>query len=246
MYNAYVSGDVYLAFGKEAGLIPIDGTKKTHPKERQSAKSTVLGLSFSMSKIGLAIKLSQDTGKEVTEDEAQELVDMFADAFSDNAFWKKENLEMYEDNGYLKVPDGWTLFGDNDNPRSVGNLPIQGFGSCILRKAIQLCQDKGLKVIVPLHDALYIEMETNDWDAVDIFAEQMTEAFKFYFKGEGNKWASKVGLDIEAWGNDLNKEVITTPKGNSVQTDTLHIDERSVEEYNIFSKFFGTPDIDFV
>ena len=39
----------------------------------------------------------------------------------------------------------------------VRNFPIQGEGRAMLRKAVSLCLDRGLKVITPLHDAIYIE-----------------------------------------------------------------------------------------
>jgi len=40
---AYLSGDVYLAFAKQAGLVPSDATKVSHKAERDLCKSTVLG-----------------------------------------------------------------------------------------------------------------------------------------------------------------------------------------------------------
>ena len=58
-----------------------------------------------------------------------------------------EALEEYKIKGYIFLPDGWFMWGDNDNFRSVGNVPIQGLGSCIMRKAVELAQDRGLDVI---------------------------------------------------------------------------------------------------
>lgn len=43
LLDAYKSGDVYLAFAKQAGLVPTDATKHTHKLERMLCKSTVLG-----------------------------------------------------------------------------------------------------------------------------------------------------------------------------------------------------------
>ena len=39
MIEAYKSGDVYLAFGKDIGFIPQHGTKKTHKRERDICKA---------------------------------------------------------------------------------------------------------------------------------------------------------------------------------------------------------------
>ncbi len=46
MMDAYRSGDPYLAFGKQAGRIPTDGTKQTHGAERDLFKACVLGVQY--------------------------------------------------------------------------------------------------------------------------------------------------------------------------------------------------------
>ena len=48
MMDAYRSGDPYLAFGKQAGRIPADGTKQTHGAERDLFKACVLGVQYGM------------------------------------------------------------------------------------------------------------------------------------------------------------------------------------------------------
>jgi DNA polymerase-1 len=44
MKAAYASGDPYLAFAKQAGAVPPDGTKESHEKERDLFKTCVLGV----------------------------------------------------------------------------------------------------------------------------------------------------------------------------------------------------------
>jgi hypothetical protein len=239
MIEAYTSGDPYLAFGKKAKVIPPDGTKETHPIERQMCKGTVLGISYSMTKVGLARKLTNDTGKLVTEDEAQEWSDLFNMAFEDYYYYKAGLIADYQAKGRLKLPDGWYMFGDNPNERSIGNCPIQGFGGAILRKAIQLIQDEGIDFILPLHDAGYILCDLNDWETVDKFNDCMIEAFNFYFE---KKPKVNVGLDTEAWGDGLEEGSVLTPQGYKVKTEPVHIDERSIKEFNKFSKYFSQPD----
>jgi hypothetical protein len=41
MIDAYASGDVYLSYGKQIGLIPKDGTKITHGKQRDAQKPVI-------------------------------------------------------------------------------------------------------------------------------------------------------------------------------------------------------------
>ena len=46
MLAAYESGDCYLAFAKQAGAVPADATKKSHPAERELFKLCALGVRF--------------------------------------------------------------------------------------------------------------------------------------------------------------------------------------------------------
>ena len=48
MKQAYTSGDPYLEFAKLAGALPLDATKKSHPKERALYKETVLAVNYGM------------------------------------------------------------------------------------------------------------------------------------------------------------------------------------------------------
>lgn len=147
MYDAYCEGDVYLYYAKGIGLVPKDGTKKTHPHERDLCKSTVLGLSYLMTKIGLSKKLTADTGKFVSEDEAQKLVDGFDRLFPDFTRWKEDFIQGYWISRRVKIPDGWTMWGDNKNKRSVANCPIQG---CLHGDSRVLVKDRGYQKISDL------------------------------------------------------------------------------------------------
>ena len=244
MLDAYESGDVYFYFAKLAGAVPWSAKREDHEEVRDLFKATVLGLSYQMSKVGLARKLTQDTGKKVTEDDAQEFIDKFNEAFPDMVKGRDNLIYEYQDNGYLKLPCGWYLFGDNDNHRSVGNFPIQGFGSSIMRKAVALAQDKGLKVIFTLHDAIYIEYELENnliksLEAVDTLKECMIEAFIFYFKGTpAESRANLIRLDGKTWSPNFNGDIkLKTPKGLVLETQNIYVDKRSKSEYEQFKKY---------
>lgn len=237
MLAAYKSGDVYLAFGKMIGWIPQDGTKKSHKFERDVCKSLVLGLSYLMTKYGLAHKLTEDTGKLFTEDQAQELVEQFEETFQEFADWRTELIATYSDEGHIRLPCGWYMFGDNDNFRSVGNVPIQGLGACIMRKAVCLAQDAGLDVIFSLHDAIYIEYDTGDYAALDTLKKCMEEAFIFYFEGEMKEAAKMIRVEGNTWSPDYEEGIITTPAGDVVTCSKVFIDPRAEREYNLYSKY---------
>ena len=68
MVEAYLSGDVYLAFAKDAGLVPPDATKHSHANIREVCKQIVLGISYGMGVVSLAFKAG------VTDVEARELL----------------------------------------------------------------------------------------------------------------------------------------------------------------------------
>ena len=239
MLKAYDSGDVYLYFAKLAGAVPWDGKKADYKEARDLFKATTLGISYQMGSAALARKLSQDTGRDVSQEEAIDLISKFYDAYSDYAAWIKENENFYSQEEYLKLPDGWYMFGDNDNIRSVGNMPIQGMGAAILRKAIQLCQDAGLKVIIPLHDALYIEYPAGELEYIDRFEQCMRDAFCFYFTGSQYQLAKKlIRMDCDTWSPNYSDGSLETPKGLKVKAQKLYIDERSEKEYAQFSKYF--------
>ena len=54
LWNAYESGDPYIAFAIQAGLAPPVATKETHKDIRNRCKSVVLGTNYGMSAFGVA------------------------------------------------------------------------------------------------------------------------------------------------------------------------------------------------
>lgn len=235
MIEAYRSGDVYLYFAKLAGAVPWEGKKEEYKDLRNLFKATTLGISYSMGEHALAAKLTNDTGRKVDVKEANSLIQKFYKAFPDYAEYVNDVRWTYKVKGYWKLADGWVMFGGNDNERSISNLPVQGMGSCILRKAIELCQDKGLQVIYPLHDALYIEYDSHNFDTLDIFASCMKKAFSFYF--EDKQIENDIRLDCDTWSLDYEDSTINTPNGLTCKVQKRYIDERSINEFNRFKKY---------
>ena len=251
MIKAYQSGDVYLYFGKLAGAIPWEGTKEEWKRERNLFKSLTLGISYLMTAKGLAEKLTADTGVVYTEEQAQDLIDTFYEAYEELEEFQKETMEEYEAKGKLKLPCGWYQFSDNDNFRSTCNMPIQGCGASVLRRAVKLLDAAGIDVIATLHDAIYIEYDEGDFAVLDTFRQCMIDAFVYYFDDKEN--ASKIELDGYSWSRNYpaqklvtNKkgekeyiyESIITPGGLEIDVGNLYIDERSVSDYDKFSKYF--------
>jgi len=246
MLRAYESGDVYLSFGKSIGYIPQDGTKSEYKEKRDNCKAVVLGLSYDMSEYGLANDLTEKFGRKVEPEEALSWINQHKKAYK--VFWKwKENFQkLYKQRKYVRLADGWMMWGDNDNFRSTGNVPVQGMGSCIMRKAVQLAQDRGLDVIYTLHDAIYIEHDSSTYNPSRLLAICMDEAFRFYFPDELKKVAT-VRLDADIWSPDYDDGaeyvendyktyygVYSLP----IKLQQTYIDERARDDYDRFSKYF--------
>lgn len=235
MIDGYHTGDPYLYFGKAAGAIPQNGTKKSHSFLRNKFKSTTLGIQYLMGAKALALKLTNDTGVPHTKEEAQDLIDLFEEVFHVYSDYREDIVDEYDKRGYLQLSDGWTMFGDNNNFRSIANCPVQGEGSVVLRKMVQICQDRGLDLALTLHDAGYIEFDSSDLGKIDVFYKAMGDAFKAVFPDSPY---NNIRLDANVWGLDFPNGSITTPNGLEVKSQTVYIDERAEKEYNNFKHYF--------
>lgn len=233
MMDAYKSGDVYLAFGKSAGLIPKNGTKATHKKERDMCKTLVLGISYDLSENGLAPRLTRITGQEWTKEQARELIDLFYEVYSDYKDWKEAIRYDYVENKFLQLSDGWTMWGDNDNMRSVGNFPVQGTGAVIMRKAVKLCDDAGIDVVFTLHDALYIEFDSYNTLAVTKLMSCMSQAFETVMQEFGT--TIPIRLEGEMWSKDYADKM--PDKIENVVALTEYVDDKGRADLERYRKF---------
>lgn len=245
MIEAYKSGDPYMYLAKAAGVVPEDGTREKYEKERDIFKTVTLGISYGMTGVGLSKSLNDKIPEEnFDEPKAYALIDLFYEVYKDYwKFTKKVKLDYFGDpnrdkkpSGCIKLYDGFYMFGDNDNERSVVNVNSQGMGSCILRRAIKLCQDKSLVPIFPLHDALYCEGDIEDmgyW--IDLFYDCMEKAFVDFFTDKES--ASLIRLDGNIWGPDLENGKFTTNRGRVLKSQDVYIDGRAINDYKKFSKY---------
>ena len=239
MIDAYASGDIYLAYGKEIKIIPQDGTKATHGAQRDAQKPVILGWQYWSTGYGLSITLNEQLGKQFyTPESAQLLIDKLDEVYSTFAKFRETTIEEYKIRRYVRLKDGFYMFGDNPNHRSVGNMPVQGCAAAIMRKAVQLAQDKGITIIFTLHDALYIMFKDTDIEAMDVLRQCMHEAFCFYFEGEVKSQAEMIRMDGKVWGLSLEDSEIVTKNGFKIETQKIFVDKRAKKQYDQFSKYF--------
>ena len=152
MKEAYMSGDPYLTFAKQAGAVPDDATKQSHKSERDQFKVCALAVQYGMGANSLAGKLgeSKQRGKELLRHHKETYPRYWA--WSDAV----EAAAILE--GKLTSVFGWEVRARGDaNLRSLRNFPLQSNGAEMLRLACCLATESGITVCAPVHDALLIE-----------------------------------------------------------------------------------------
>jgi DNA polymerase I-like protein with 3'-5' exonuclease and polymerase domains len=151
MLAAYVSGDPYLAFAKQASGVPPDATKATHSAQRELYKQCSLAVIYGMEAEGLAQRIGQPVivGRDLlrTHHETYRVFWRWSDAAVDHAILT----------GEVKTVLGWPLHvGANYNVRSLRNFCMQANGAEMLRLACCFATEQGIEVCAPIHDAVLI------------------------------------------------------------------------------------------
>jgi hypothetical protein len=188
MMQAYRSGDPYLAFAKQAGAVPGDGTKDTHKAERERFKVLSLAVQYGMGAEALARKLDEAPAR------GRELIGLHRQTYPHYWQWSDavEMTAMLA--GRLQAAFGWKIHvGPTANPRSLRNFPLQANGAEMLRLASILATESGVRVCAPIHDALLIEApEEEITDTVAATQAAMEEASKTVLAGFALRSESKI------------------------------------------------------
>ena len=168
MQAAYLSGDPYLAFAKQAGLVPADATKQTHGAMRELCKQCVLGVAYGMEAKSLAQRIGQP------EIVARDLLRSHRETYC--RFWSWSDAAV--DRAMLLYPlltvFGWPIrIGSDPNPRSLRNFPCQANGAEMLRLAACFATEQGIEVCALIHDAVLIAAPL---DQIDNDIERMQAA----------------------------------------------------------------------
>jgi hypothetical protein len=173
MRDAYLSGDPYLAFGKQAGGIPEWGTKRSHGTIREGFKQCALGVQYGMSAYGLAAKLKA-LGLDGSLANARNLLRMHRERFREFWRWNTGAVNFAMLNGYLVTTLGWVVQVDqHTRHRSLANFLMQADGAEMLRLACCLMIESGLEVCGPIHDAVLLCAPTERMDEDLAFARKL-------------------------------------------------------------------------
>jgi hypothetical protein len=151
MMAAYATGDPYLAFAKQAGAVPIDAIKDTHSAERELFKQCLLAVQYGMEAPALAARIAQPPCV------AQDLLLAHHETYRQFWRWSDAVVDHAMLRGELHTVFGWHVrVGEDANPRSLRNFPMQANGAEMLRLACSTATECGIEVCAPVHDAVLI------------------------------------------------------------------------------------------
>ena len=148
---AYNDDDPYIAFAKDAKLIPADATKISHPVIRDRCKAVVLGQNYGMGAQSIALQAG------ITPAEARELIGLHKRTY--RTFWRWSNETVSSALLSLKMQ---TVFGwkrhvtSRDKITSLMNFPMQANGAEMMRIAAIGATEARIDVCAPIHDAFLI------------------------------------------------------------------------------------------
>jgi hypothetical protein len=186
MIAAYLSGDPYLAFGKQVGLIPPDGTKRSHKFERELCKQCILAVQYGMGEWSLAARIGQPTIV------ARDLLRAHRETYRVFWRWSDAVLDTAMSTNVLHTTFGWHIHvGDNPNPRSLRNFLMQGNGAEMKRIAACLATERDVEVCAPIHDAFLICAPLDRLDAdITLMRQAMAESARAVLAG------FEIGTDV--------------------------------------------------
>lgn len=158
MWDAYASGDPYIAFAIQAGLAPKGATKVTHKEIRNKCKSVVLGTNYGMTAHGVAQAAS------IHKLEADALLQKHRETYQHFWRWADNNMDAGLLGLRLETCFGWSIQarGGSVKANTFLNWPMQAHGAEMMRIACIIAVERGLKLCAPIHDALLIEAPRDD------------------------------------------------------------------------------------
>jgi DNA polymerase I len=179
LQDAYLSGDCYLAFAKQANAVPRDASKATHGTQRELFKQCMLAVQYGMEAESLARRIAQPAIV------ARDLLRAHRETYRRFWEWSDAAVDQAMLSGVIYTVFGWPVHaGGLPNPRSLRNFPMQANGAEMLRIACCLATERGIEVCAPVHDAVLICAPFDRLDAdVAAMRAAMTEASRFVLGG---------------------------------------------------------------
>jgi hypothetical protein len=159
--------------------VPPTATTKSHGEVRDLFKTCVLGVNYGMGVVSLARRIKRPLAH------ARELLGYHKQVYRRFWRWAEQVQDQAMLTGRLRAAFGWQVnVGVNSNWRSLRNFPCQANGSEMLRLALSLAVERGVRVVAPVHDAMLIEAPCKSiGDAVRETRRAMREAGEVVLDG---------------------------------------------------------------
>jgi DNA polymerase-1 len=196
MLKMYQSGDPYLSFAKNVGVVPKSATKESHEPVRDNYKVMLLSTQYGLSTRTLAARLK------IPEFEAHEMLGQHHSQFSQYWAWSDDYIQQAMQTGVVQTVFGWTYHVGTVgqiNERSLRNWPIQSDGADILRISCILAARHGIKILGPIHDAVLIEAPIDRIEAdVALMQEIMRRASRIVLNSDADG-PYELRTDFKIW-----------------------------------------------
>jgi DNA polymerase I-like protein with 3'-5' exonuclease and polymerase domains len=182
MMAGYLAGGPYLAFAKDAGLVPPDATRATHEAMRERCKVVVLGINYGMGPEAMARQAG------ITVPEARELLMLHKRTYPVFWRWIQSVLDAAMLTNEIQSVFGWRRqVTPETKPTSLMNFPMQANGAEMMRVAAIAATEAGIEVCAPVHDAFLIAAPLGRLD-------EQVEAMQAIMAGAGRVITR--GLDV--------------------------------------------------
>jgi DNA polymerase I-like protein with 3'-5' exonuclease and polymerase domains len=215
LIEAYESGDPYLGFGQQAGVIPADATRESHSVERAMFKTIVLGLNYGLG----AERMAYQAG--ISPALAVELFARHRKTYQRYWRWIDQTVTSALLTNEMLSVFGWRRrINEFDRYTSLMNFPMQANGAEMMRLAAVAATEAGIEVCAPIHDAFMIAAPIEQIDETVRHMRELMSRAGFYVTG---------GINIRT-----DAKVVRYPE--------RYMDDRGIEMWNRVAKLIGRPD----
>ena len=157
MKAAYLSGDPYLAFAKQAKTVPADATKQSHPDQRAVFKACTLAVQYGQGAVSFATQIGVPLLR------ARRLLELHRETYPDFWRWSDRVVAYAMLERQLHTTFGWYMrVGAGAREPLLRNFLMQANGAEMLRLACCFATERQIRVCAPVHDAVLIEAPIDD------------------------------------------------------------------------------------
>jgi|3_EtaG_2_1085321.scaffolds.fasta_scaffold02396_7 DNA polymerase I-like protein with 3'-5' exonuclease and polymerase domains len=153
---AVETGDPYIATARLVGAVPVGATKKSHSKERNLYKVTLLACLYRQGAVNMSKRMN------INIDVGTEYQVKIKNIYNEYFRWIKPIVDRALLQGFLETKHGFRYYvnpGEHYNPRTFYNFPIQSHGSEMLRHALIGITKAGIELNALIHDGIVVTLD---------------------------------------------------------------------------------------